>query len=285
MTSKPKKKKKHLILLFVLLVLLAVVVAIAWVPVSSYLAGRFAPVKAEAEGAASLASSEAASLAISDEELNKLISGEASLEEFETNLFTQTEEGEAASASSEEAASSEAAESESAASSEEAASSPAASSSASSASSRAASASNSSSSSSSSKNTSSSSSSSSTAQEAEYEKEVKALLQELYTLRAQAMADLNACIDSAWTEYMALPEEQRTPTNKLSKKLSITFSKAGELAAMQSYYDKEVDRIVSEMRTILTENGQSTELADQALASYKKEKSDTYAACMAKLYS
>ena len=45
----------------------------------------------------------------------------------------------------------------------------------------------------------------------------------------------------------------------------IVLSKSSELNALQASCDKEMDSIVSQMRTILQENGQSTALADQVM--------------------
>lgn len=65
----------------------------------------------------------------------------------------------------------------------------------------------------------------------------------------------------------------------------ICLSKTGELTSLQSYCDKEMDRIVSQLRTVLKENGQSTELADQVMSTYKAEKSQRYAELKNKLYN
>lgn len=51
------------------------------------------------------------------------------------------------------------------------------------------------------------------------------------------------------------------------------MSKAGQLSALQASCDSEVNRIVSQMRSVLKANGQSTALADQAMSSYKSQKS------------
>ena len=83
------------------------------------------------------------------------------------------------------------------------------------------------------------------------------------------------------TEVKALPESQQTQ----ARKISIALARSGRLYAMQASYDKEVENIVSQMRTVLTANGQSTALADQAMASYKAQKSAMYAELTAKLYS
>ena len=123
--------------------------------------------------------------------------------------------------------------------------------------------------------------SSSGKQEASYEKEVKALLKRLYSVKARAEAELNSCIAGAKAEFNALPESQRTQ----ARKISIVLARSGRLYAMQASYDKEVESIVSQMRAVLTANGQSTALADQAMASYKAQKSAMYAQLTSKLYS
>lgn len=123
--------------------------------------------------------------------------------------------------------------------------------------------------------------SSSGKQEAAYETEVKALLKQLYSVKARAESELNSCIAGAKAEYKALPESQQTQ----ARKISIALARSGRLYAMQASYDKEVENIVSQMRTVLTANGQSTALADQAMASYKAQKSAMYSHLTAKLYS
>ena len=123
--------------------------------------------------------------------------------------------------------------------------------------------------------------SSSGKQEASYEAEVKALLKQLYGVKARAEAELNSCIAGAKAEFKSLPESQQTQ----ARKVSIVLARSGRLYAMQASYDKEVASIVSQMRAILTANGQSTALADQAMASYKAQKSAMYSQLTAKLYS
>ena len=92
---------------------------------------------------------------------------------------------------------------------------------------------------------------------------------------------LNSSISAAKAEYKTLPAEQQTKT----KKIMICLSKTGELTSLQSYCDKEMGRIVSQLRTVLKENGQSTELADQVMSTYKAEKSQRYAELKNKLYN
>ena len=123
--------------------------------------------------------------------------------------------------------------------------------------------------------------SSSGKQEAGYEAEVKALLKQLYNVKARAEAELNSCIAGAKAEFKSLPESQQTQ----ARKISIVLARSGRLYAMQASYDREGGSIVSQMRAVLTANGQSTALADQAMASYKAQKSAMYAQLTSKLYS
>ena len=123
--------------------------------------------------------------------------------------------------------------------------------------------------------------SSSGKQEASYEAGVKALLKQLYSVKARAEAELNSCIAGAKAEFKSLPESQQTQ----ARKISIVLARSGRLYAMQASYDREVESIVSQMRAVLTANGQSTALADQAMASYKAQKSAMYAQLTSKLYS
>ena len=116
--------------------------------------------------------------------------------------------------------------------------------------------------------------------EAAYEAEIRTLINQLYAVKSRAESGLNACIASAKAEYKSLPPEQQTR----SRKIAICMSKAGQLSALQASCDSEVNRIVSQMRSVLKANGQSTALADQAMSSYKSQKSARRAALMSQLY-
>lgn len=114
-----------------------------------------------------------------------------------------------------------------------------------------------------------------------YEEELKALIRQVYAVKARAENGLNACIAESKAEYRALPKSQKTQT----RKLMIVLSKSSELNALQASCDKEMDSIVSQMRTILQENGQSTALADQVMETYKAEKSARDTELKNKFYS
>lgn len=274
------KKNKVLKIVLIILGALVVLLAAAVLGVLFYLRSMAASLPETLPDAPA----DSTPLILTDDDLDKLLSGDITLDELtgETAASSSGEQDASASAPQEEADSASSTESTAASSGNSTASS------ASSVSRTESSVSSSSkkedttgTSSSSTASTAEKPASSSSKQEAAYEKEVKALLQQLYSVKARAEAELNNCIAGAKAEYKALPESQQTQ----ARKISIVLARSGRLYAMQASYDKEVESIVSQMRAVLTANGQSTALADQAMASYKAQKSAMYAELTAKLYS
>lgn len=268
------KKNKVLKIVLIVLGALVVLLAAAVLGVLFYLHSMAAGLPETLPDA----SADSTQLTLTDEDLDKLLSGEITLEEL-------TSEAAASNSGEQEASASAPQEDAGAASAPEG-------SSASSGSADSRTESGSTASSGKQENTTGTSSSGTAAatekpasssgkQEAAYEKEVKALLQQLYSVKARAEAELNSCIAGAKAEFKSLPESQQTQ----ARKVSIVLARSGRLYAMQASYDKEVASIVSQMRAILTANGQSTALADQAMASYKAQKSAMYSQLTAKLYS
>ena len=268
------KKNKVLKIVLIVLGALVVLLAAAVLGVLFYLHSMAAGLPETLPDAPA----DSTQLTLTDEDLDKLLSGEITLEELtDEAAASNSGEQEASASAPQEGADSASAPAGSSASSGSAASRTESSSTASS---------------SKQENTTVASSSgtaaatekpasSSSKQEAAYEKEVKALLQQLYSVKARAEAELNSCIAGAKAEFKSLPESQQTQ----ARKVSIVLARSGRLYAMQASYDKEVASIVSQMRAILTANGQSTALADQAMASYKAQKSAMYSRLTAKLYS
>ena len=268
------KKNKVLKIVLIVLGTLVVLLAAAVLGVLFYLRSMAAGIPETLPDAPA----DSTQVTLTDDEIDKLLSGEITLEQ----LTGET----AASGSGEEEASASAPQQETgaASTSESTAASPAGSASRTESSSTASSGKQETAAGTSSSSTASASekpASSSGKQEASYEKEVKALLKQLYSVKARAEAELNSCIAGAKAEFKALPESQQTQ----ARKISIVLARSGRLYAMQASYDKEVESIVSQMRAVLTANGQSTALADQAMASYKAQKSAMYSKLTAKLYS
>ena len=268
------KKNKVLKIVLIVLGALVVLLAAAVLGVLFYLRGMAAGIPETLPDA----SADSTQLTLTDEDLDKLLSGDITLEEL-------TDETAASNSGEQEASASVPQEGE------DSVSAPAGSS-ASSGSAASRTESGSTASSGKKENTTGTASSGTAAatekpasssgkQEASYEAEVKALLKQLYSVKARAEAELNSCIAGAKAEFKSLPESQQTQ----ARKISIVLARSGRLYAMQASYDKEVESIVSQMRAILTANGQSTALADQAMASYKAQKSAMYSQLTAKLYS
>ena len=268
------KKNKVLKIVLIVLGALVVLLAAAVLGVLFYLRGMAAGIPETLPDA----SADSTQLTLTDEDLDKLLSGDITLEELtdETAASNSGEQEASASAPQE---------------GEDSASAPSGSA-ASSASSASRTESGSTASSGKKENTTGTASSGTAAatekpasssgkQEASYEAEVKALLKQLYSVKARAEAELNSCIAGAKAEFKSLPESQQTQ----ARKISIVLARSGRLYAMQASYDREVESIVSQMRAVLTANGQSTALADQAMASYKAQKSAMYSQLTAKLYS
>lgn len=268
------KKNKVLKIVLIVLGALVVLLAAAVLGVLFYLRGLAAGIPETLPDAPA----DSTELTLTDEDLDKLLSGDITLEELtdETAASNSGEQEASASAPQE---------------GEDSASAPAGSS-ASSGSADSRTESGSTASSGKQENTTGTASSSTASatekpasssgkQEASYEAEVKALLKQLYSVKARAEAELNSCIAGAKAEFKSLPESQQTQ----ARKISIVLARSGRLYAMQASYDKEVESIVSQMRAILTANGQSTALADQAMASYKAQKNAMYSQLTAKLYS
>ena len=282
------KKNKVLKIVLIVLSALVILLAAAALGVLFYLRSMAAGIPETLPDAPA----DSTQLTLTDDDLDKLLSGEITLEQLtgETAASSGGEQEAAASAPQEGADSvsapaGSAASSASSASRTEggttAASRTESSSTASSGKQEAAGTASSSTSDSSTASAAEKPASSSGKQEASYETEIKALLKQLYSVKARAEAELNSCIAGAKAEFKSLPESQQTR----ARKISIVLARSGKLYAMQASYDKEVESIVSQMRAVLTANGQSTALADQAMASYKAQKSAMYSQLTAKLYS
>lgn len=268
------KKNKVLKIVLIVLGALVILLAAAVLGVLFYLRGMAAGIPETLPDA----SADSTQLTLTDEDLDKLLSGDITLEELtDETAASNSGEQEASASAPQEGADLVSAPAGSSASSGSAASRTESGSTASSGKKE---------------NTTGTASSGTAAatekpasssgkQEASYEAEVKALLKQLYSVKARAEAELNSCIAGAKAEFKSLPESQQTQ----ARKISIVLARSGRLYAMQASYDKEVASIVSQMRAILTANGQSTALADQAMASYKAQKSAMYSQLTAKLYS
>lgn len=102
-----------------------------------------------------------------------------------------------------------------------------------------------------------------------YQQQLDEQIQALKAMEKEFESRLYGIMWEAFDEYMALPQSSQN----LFRKGIIIASKAGTLTSMEKECDQKVAVILAEMRRILTENGQSTSLADEAEKAYKAKKS------------
>lgn len=97
---------------------------------------------------------------------------------------------------------------------------------------------------------------------------VNAYVRRLRNLQKRSSKKLYQTANSAYSEYMEHPVEERN----LALKVSIVLGKTMELTKLQSECDKEFKEIVTELRQYLRENGYDQSIADAAEKEYKEEK-------------
>lgn len=94
------------------------------------------------------------------------------------------------------------------------------------------------------------------------------LVTKLYSLKTEFTNKLDSVINSALSEYSALPEEQRTS----SAKKKILKGKLSEISRLEKECDARVEEVAKELEKLLSENGESLELAESLRKAYKEEK-------------
>ena len=107
------------------------------------------------------------------------------------------------------------------------------------------------------------------AEQKDYQKRLSALVAQVYILREEYVGALEDMEESAKADYKALPESQRT-SKKLAPLVSDYLSKAAKL---EEECDGRMDSIVTEMRTLITENNGDMSLLDTVVYTYANEKS------------
>lgn len=108
----------------------------------------------------------------------------------------------------------------------------------------------------------------------EYEEKTAELIAKMYSLKSQFIGQINGVVASMKAEYAALPKEQQN----MSSKTSIANRYLGQISSLEAQCDAQVNLIVTELRDVLTKSGQDTSLADAVLAAYNNEKETTKAA-------
>ena len=102
-----------------------------------------------------------------------------------------------------------------------------------------------------------------------YETELSRLVAQIYVLREQYTAQLDALITQAKAEYKAMPKSERTKA-KLASWGSGYVALATDL---EKDCDVQVRAIASQMNTLIKENGGDTSIVNELVFAYAEEKS------------
>lgn len=115
--------------------------------------------------------------------------------------------------------------------------------------------------------------------EADYQKQLSAIIAEVYVLREQYTIELDNMYAAAKAEYKAMPKSKRT-TEKLSKWAMGYVSRANQL---EKKCDASMDSVVERMEKLIKENNGDLSLVDTVVYTYASEKSLKKAFYMSKL--
>lgn len=111
------------------------------------------------------------------------------------------------------------------------------------------------------------------ASSSDYEKKVAELVAKMYVLKSQYSGQVSGIVNSMKADYAKLPSSQQTA----AAKSSIASSYMNRISALEAQCDAQVNTVVTELRKVLTSNGQDTSLAESILSAYAAEKENTKA--------
>ncbi|MBE6681438.1 MAG: hypothetical protein E7600_04035 [Ruminococcaceae bacterium] len=103
--------------------------------------------------------------------------------------------------------------------------------------------------------------------------QIAALITRMYVLKAEYEGKVAGIVEQMKADYSKLPAEQRNKTAKSN----IATEYMGVINQMEAQCDGQVDIVVTELRTILKDNGRDTALADAIVSTYATEKENTKA--------
>ena len=104
--------------------------------------------------------------------------------------------------------------------------------------------------------------------EEEYNKKVADLVAKIYVIKANFVSTLSAFENKIISEYKALPEEQRTSATKAK----IVSDNMSYVAGLEAQCDAQVKAVTDELTALIQENGKDTALVDAINTAYAKEK-------------
>jgi len=106
-----------------------------------------------------------------------------------------------------------------------------------------------------------------------YNEKIASLVARMYVLKSQFSGKIDGIVSSMKAEYNALPERQQN----VSARSEIATRYMGQISSLEAQCDAQVNSVITELRTALTESGQSMTLADSVLSAYQNEKEITKA--------
>ena len=111
------------------------------------------------------------------------------------------------------------------------------------------------------------------ANQSQVDEKVAELITKMYVLKANYVSQIEGLVSQMKAEYVKLPPEQGTT----SAKQSIASGYMAKINAMEAQCDAQVNAVVSELKTLLKNNGRDTALADAIVSTYNAEKENTKA--------
>lgn len=111
--------------------------------------------------------------------------------------------------------------------------------------------------------------------------ELQGYINQLYQVEANYRQVLNGVVQSAKSEFWALPKDQQVQ----EKKMQIVKSKMNDLIAQENACDAQVETILSNIEDVLKRQGKSNDLVNSIRSYYEESKASWKAAKMTELYS
>lgn len=103
----------------------------------------------------------------------------------------------------------------------------------------------------------------------DYSQEISAQIARAYVLRSQFTGQLDGLLAQAKSEYHSIPPSERST----DRKAEFIEKYMGLANSMEASCDASMNEIVSSVRQMLKDSGQSTALADEIMSTYESEKS------------
>ncbi len=97
---------------------------------------------------------------------------------------------------------------------------------------------------------------------------IQELINEVYSMRSNYIAQLDSMHDTAMHSFWSLPEEQRTMETK--QNMALLF--IDQAVALEKQCDAKMNEILAELKTLLQEEGRGTAVCDRISRAYAQEK-------------